>query len=56
MLHRNIKDRVETIAPILKLDRDPYMVISEGRLYWIQDATLDQLPSTMVRRLASAWR
>ena len=38
MLHRNIKDRVETIAPFLKLDRDPYMVVSEGRLYWMQDA------------------
>ena len=38
MLHRNIKDRVETIAPFLQLDRDPYAVISEGRLYWIQDA------------------
>ena len=46
MLHRNIKDRVETIAPFLKLDRDPYMVISEGRLYWIQDAytTSDWFP------------
>jgi uncharacterized membrane protein (UPF0182 family) len=38
MLHRNIKDRVETIAPFLELDGDPYMAISEGRLYWIQDA------------------
>jgi uncharacterized membrane protein (UPF0182 family) len=38
MLHRNIKDRMETIAPFLQLDRDPYMAISEGRLYWIQDA------------------
>jgi uncharacterized membrane protein (UPF0182 family) len=38
MLHRNIKDRVETIAPFLELDRDPYMAISGGRLYWIQDA------------------
>jgi uncharacterized protein len=38
MLHRNIKDRVETIAPFLQLDRDPYMVISEGRLFWMQDA------------------
>jgi hypothetical protein len=46
MLHRNIRDRVETIAPFLKLDRDPYMVISEGRLYWIQDAytTSDRFP------------
>ena len=38
MLHRNITDRVETIAPFLQLDRDPYVAISEGRLYWIQDA------------------
>ena len=38
LLHRNIRDRVETIAPFLQLDRDPYVVISEGRLYWIQDA------------------
>src|SRR5208282_4729648 len=38
MLHRNIKDRVETIAPFLELDGDPYVAVSEGRLYWIQDA------------------
>ena len=38
LLHRNIKDRVETIAPFLQLDRDPYVVISAGRLYWMQDA------------------
>ena len=38
LLHRNIKDRVGTIAPFLQLDHDPYVVISEGRLYWIQDA------------------
>jgi len=46
MLHRNIRDRMETIAPFLQLDRDPYMAISEGRLYWIQDAyaTSDWFP------------
>ena len=38
LLHRNIKDRVGTIAPFLQLDHDPYVVISEGRLYWMQDA------------------
>jgi uncharacterized protein len=38
MQHRNIKDRVETIAPFQQLDRDTYVVISESRLYWIQDA------------------
>ena len=46
MLHRNIRDRVQTIAPFLQLDRDPYVVISDGRLYWIQDAytTSDWFP------------
>jgi uncharacterized membrane protein (UPF0182 family) len=38
LLHRNIQDRVRTIAPVLRLDRDPYIVISEGRLFWMQDA------------------
>ena len=46
MLHRNIQDRVHTIAPFLQLDRDPYVVISDGRLYWMQDAytTSDWFP------------
>jgi uncharacterized membrane protein (UPF0182 family) len=46
MLHRNIHDRIETIAPFLRLDHDPYVVISDGRLYWIQDAytTSDWFP------------
>lgn len=38
LLHRNIQDRVRTIAPVLRLDRDPYIVVSEGRLFWMQDA------------------
>ncbi|MGA8756420.1 MAG: UPF0182 family protein [Stellaceae bacterium] len=38
MLHRNIQDRVRTLAPFLRLDHDPYIVISNGRLYWMQDA------------------
>ncbi len=38
MLHRNIQDRVQTIAPFLQLDHDPYVVVSDGRLYWMQDA------------------
>jgi uncharacterized membrane protein (UPF0182 family) len=38
MLHRNIQDRAQTIAPFLQLDHDPYVVISGGRLYWMQDA------------------
>jgi hypothetical protein len=29
---------VQQIAPFLRLDRDPYAVVSEGKQYWIQDA------------------
>jgi uncharacterized membrane protein (UPF0182 family) len=38
LFHRNIEDRIHTIAPFLRLDHDPYIVVSGGRLYWIQDA------------------
>jgi hypothetical protein len=38
---------VETVAPFLTLDRDPYLIISDdGRLFWMQDAytTTDRYP------------
>jgi uncharacterized membrane protein (UPF0182 family) len=38
LFHRQIKDRVTTLAPFLEFDNDPYVVLSEGRLYWIVDA------------------
>jgi uncharacterized protein len=38
LFHRRIDDRVRAIAPFLTYDRDPYLVISDGRLFWIQDA------------------
>ena len=39
LYHRNITDRVTTIAPFLRYDDDPYLVVSEdGRLFWIRDA------------------
>ncbi|MFZ5945528.1 MAG: UPF0182 family protein [Bacillota bacterium] len=38
LLERNIKDRVEKIAPFLSYDQDPYLVINQGKLYWILDA------------------
>ncbi|MEI5999410.1 UPF0182 family protein [Paraburkholderia bengalensis] len=38
LLHRNIEDRVRSIAPFLVLDRDPYLVASGGGLFWILDA------------------
>ncbi|MGB7573839.1 MAG: UPF0182 family protein [Thermodesulfobacteriota bacterium] len=43
---RSVQDRVRRIAPFLLLDKDPYLVLSEGKLYWIQDAytTSDHFP------------
>ncbi len=38
MFHRKITDRVEKIAPFLKFDNDPYIVLSEGKLFWMIDA------------------
>jgi len=38
LFRRSVAARVSTIAPFLLLDRDPYVVVSGGRLYWIQDA------------------
>jgi len=38
LFRRSIAERISTIAPFLLLDRDPYVVVSGGRLYWIQDA------------------
>ena len=38
LYYRNIKDRVSHLAPFLKLDKDPYPVVIDGRLLWIQDA------------------
>jgi uncharacterized membrane protein (UPF0182 family) len=33
-----VQERVRRVAPFLKLDQDPYFVISDKRQYWIQDA------------------
>jgi uncharacterized membrane protein (UPF0182 family) len=44
---RHIKERVGTIAPFLKLDRDPYPVLDDGgKLWWLQDVytTTDRYP------------
>jgi uncharacterized membrane protein (UPF0182 family) len=38
MLYRNIHERVRQVAPFLLYDSDPYLVIADGRLFWIQDA------------------
>lgn len=37
VLNRNILERVNKIAPYVKYDEDPYIVIDEGKLYWMID-------------------
>ena len=46
MIRRDIQEQARSIAPFLRLDHDPYLVISNGKLYWIQDAytTSDYFP------------
>ena len=38
LFHREIRERVRTLAPFLKFDADPYVVLADGKLYWIIDA------------------
>ena len=35
---RTAQERVAKVVPFLKLDHDPYPVLSAGKMYWIQDA------------------
>jgi len=46
MYNRRIGRRAGLIAPFLDYDGDPYLVVSGGKLYWIQDAytTSDMYP------------
>jgi len=38
MFYRNILERAKRVAPFLKYDQDPYLVIADGRLFWLLDA------------------
>ncbi len=38
LYHRTIQDRVRLLAPFLHFDDDPFLVVADGRLYWIYDA------------------
>ena len=38
LYYRQIRERVAKIAPFLTFDRDPYIVIADGKVYWIADA------------------
>lgn len=38
IINRNIKDRAEKLMPYLSYEKDPYMTVVNGKLYWIVDA------------------
>ena len=38
LFHRTLSDRLGLIAPFLQLDKDPYLVVENGRLVYVQDA------------------
>ena len=38
LYRRNIRDRAQELAPFLTFDGDPYIVVVDGKLYWIMDA------------------
>ena len=38
LYRRNIVDRAKELAPFLTFDRDPYVVVVNGKVYWILDA------------------
>ena len=38
MFNRRIRNRLNIIAPFLQYDSDPYIVVSNGKLFWIMDA------------------
>jgi uncharacterized membrane protein (UPF0182 family) len=37
MFHRRVSERVRKIVPFIQYDPDPYLLISDGRLLWLQD-------------------
>lgn len=52
MIRRKISDRLETIAPFLAWDSDPYLVVTkEGRLVWIVDGFTSSDSHPYSRRL-----
>ena len=38
LYRRDIRERISTVTPFLQLDQDPYMVVTDEGLFWIQDA------------------
>jgi len=54
-MRRNVRERVQALAPFLTFDPDPYIVIENGRLFWMMDAytTSDRYPYARHFRLGA---
>ncbi|MGA2026089.1 MAG: UPF0182 family protein [Syntrophobacteraceae bacterium] len=49
IFRHKLTERIRTLAPYLILDRDPYLVVTQQKLFWIQDAytVSDKYPMSM---------
>jgi hypothetical protein len=49
IFRQKLAERIQTLTPYLAFERDPYLVVTDKKLYWIQDAyTLsDKFPIAM---------
>ncbi len=55
LYYRNINERVRALAPFLRLDGDPYMVVTDsGALKWIIDAYTTPITFPMANRSRGA--
>jgi uncharacterized membrane protein (UPF0182 family) len=49
IFRHKLTERIRTLTPYLILDRDPYLVVTQQKLFWIQDAytVSDKYPMSM---------
>ncbi len=54
LFRRDVQSRISAMAPFLELDDPPYVVMVDGRIYWIQDAyiTAGSYPYSQQERAA----
>lgn len=57
LYHRQIIERAKKITPFLKFDNDPYIVLADGKLYWMIDAytTSNRFPYSDPTVLSNGW-
>ena len=56
MYRRDILGRVQKVAPFLKYDQDPYLVVADGRLQWVIDAYKTTMRYPYSQPLEDAYR